>query len=119
MTKTLVITIAAMLFVAVRAQGEEVTFTKETEALWNKNCAQCHGKDGKGKTRMGRKVGVKDYTDPEVVAKFKDPKQQFKWIKEGMEQDGKTLMKPFKEKLKDKEIEELVKFSRHFVKKDQ
>lgn len=105
------------MFMAARAQGAETEFTKETVELWKKNCTQCHGDDGKGKTRMGRRLKVKDYTDPKVAEKFKEPKIQFKWVKEGLEEDGKTKMKPFKEKLTDKQIEELVKYVRHFAKK--
>ena len=41
-------------------------------------------------TKMGRKAGVQDYTDPAVVGKFKKPEEQFKLVKEGMKVDGKT-----------------------------
>ena len=27
---------------------------------WDKECAKCHGADGKGQTRMGRQAGAKD-----------------------------------------------------------
>ena len=36
------------------------------KANWDSLCAKCHGADGKGQTKMGQKLGVKDLTDAEV-----------------------------------------------------
>ena len=30
--------------------------------VWAARCADCHGKDGRGRTGMGRRLGVKDLT---------------------------------------------------------
>ena len=61
---------------------------------WEKNCAKCHGADGKGQTKMGQKVSVKDLTDAKVQAAFKD-EDAFKALKEGLkDSDGKVRMKP-------------------------
>ena len=30
---------------------------------WEKSCAKCHGPDGKGDTKMGKKLEIKDFTD--------------------------------------------------------
>ncbi|MCX8091821.1 MAG: cytochrome c [Verrucomicrobiae bacterium] len=82
---------------------------------WEKHCAKCHGADGKGQTKMGQKLGVKDYTDPKVQEGFTD-EQAFKAIKEGLkDKEGKTLMKAA-EGLSDDEIKALVKFVREFKK---
>ena len=40
----------------------------DVTAIWNMNCAACHGKDGKGQTMMGRKLAIKDLTDAKVQA---------------------------------------------------
>ena len=85
----------------------------DVEANWNKNCAACHGKDGKGQTMMGKKAGCKDYTDPKVQETFTD-EEAFKATKEGIKKDGKTVMKPYAEKLTDEEIKELVAHIRAF-----
>jgi mono/diheme cytochrome c family protein len=37
----------------------------DAAALYAKNCASCHGKDGKGQTTMGKKSKAKDYTTAE------------------------------------------------------
>jgi len=80
---------------------------------WEKNCAKCHGADGKGQTKMGQKLGIKDYTDPKVQAELKDD-QAFKSIKEGLkDKEGKTLMKAA-EGLSDDDIKALVQYVRSF-----
>jgi mono/diheme cytochrome c family protein len=79
--------------------------------LWDKNCAACHGKDGKGDTKMGKKVGVKDYSDAKVQAELTDAKA-LKAIKEGVTEDGKEKMKSFAEKVNDEEAKALVAYLR-------
>lgn len=82
---------------------------------WDKHCAKCHAADGTGKTKMGEKAGVKDYTKAEVQAKFKD-EELFKDIKEGVKEGDKTKMKAFGDALSDDEIKALVKHVRAFKK---
>ena len=73
------------------------------------HCAKCHGADGKGQTKMGQKLGVKDFTDAKVQADMKDDAVT-KAIKEGLKDaDGKTLMKPF-DTLSDDEVKALVAY---------
>ena len=86
----------------------------DAKATWDKNCAKCHGEDGKGKTKMGEKLGVKDYTDAKVQADMKDEKM-LKAIKEGVKEDDKTKMKAFSD-LSDDEVKALVTYVRAFKK---
>jgi cytochrome c553 len=95
------------------ALGAMNVFGADAQANWDKNCASCHGKDGKGQTAMGKKVGVSDYTDAASQAKFTD-EEAIKAIKEGIQKDGKTVMKPYADKLSDDEIKELVAHIRKF-----
>ena len=44
----------------------------DAKATYEKECAKCHGADGKGDTKMGKKLGAKDYTDAKVQAELKD-----------------------------------------------
>ena len=83
--------------------------------MCQKHCASCHGKNGRGDTKMGRKVGAKDYTDPKVQAAMKD-EEMFKAIKEGLKEGGKTKMKAHKDVLTDEEIKALVQYVRAFKK---
>src|SRR5262249_29173583 len=83
----------------------------DVKEVYEKNCAKCHGPDGKGDTKMGQKAGVKDLTDAKVQAELKDD-QAFKSIKEGIKDaDGKIKMKPA-EGLSDDEIKALVAYVR-------
>ena len=105
------ILIAAMfgLAAALTAKGADA---KEN---WDSQCAKCHGAEGKGDTKMGAKLGCKDFTDAKVQADIKDD-AAFKALKEGLKSDdGKTLMKPF-DQLSDDELKALVAYV-HTLKK--
>jgi len=107
MKKTIIISIVALSAALVTASAADV---KEN---WDKNCAKCHGADGKGQTKMGQKLGIKDYTDAKVQAELKDD-TAFKAVKEGLkDKEGKTLMKAA-ETLSDDEIKALVAHLRSF-----
>ena len=87
--------IAALAFVggtATMRAADEAALAK-AKVVYEKECAKCHGKEGKGDTKMGQKLGCKDYSKAEVQSKMKD-EEAFKAIKEGLKKDGKTLMKP-------------------------
>jgi len=87
-------------------------FTADTAAgarVFAASCAKCHGAEGKGDTKMGQKLGCKDFTDAKVQGEMKDDAAT-KAIKEGLKSaDDKTLMKPF-ETLSDDEIKALVAY---------
>lgn len=103
------------LMVATLAAAAWSASAADAKTNYDKQCAKCHGADGKGQTTMGRKLGVKDYTDPKVQEEMKD-EEAFKSIKEGLKaKDGKTLMKPF-DTLTDDEIKALVAYMRKFKK---
>ena len=101
---------------ALAAAGAALgAFAAGTTDLWNEHCAKCHGEDGKGQTKAGRKLQVQDYTRADVQAKFTDA-EAAKTIKAGrQDKNGKTLMKPA-EGLSDAEIDALVAHVRAFRK---
>ncbi|HVM48865.1 MAG TPA: cytochrome c [Candidatus Acidoferrum sp.] len=107
--KLLVISAALLIAGAVSLRAAEA---KET---YEKDCAKCHGADGKGQTKMGEKLGVKDYTDAKVQDAMTD-EEMTKAIKEGVKKDGSTKMKAFGDTLSDDEIKGLVKYIRSFKK---
>ena len=80
---------------------------------WDNNCASCHGADGKGQTKTGKKLKLRDYTDAKVQAEMKD-EAMTKAIVEGVKVDGKEKMKAFKEELSADEIKDLVAHVRKF-----
>ena len=103
------------LALSVLAASAVAVSAADAKAAYQKDCAKCHGADGKGNTKMGQRLGAKDYTDPKVQAEMKDD-AAFKAIKEGMkDKNGKELMKPA-ENLSDEDIKALVAFMRTFKK---
>ena len=108
MKRTLTVSIAIMAVSALSATAADA------KAAYEKDCAKCHGADGKGETKMGKKMGAKDYTDAKVQDELKDD-AAFKAIKDGYKKDGKDVMKP-SEGLSDDEIKALVAYMRTFKK---
>jgi mono/diheme cytochrome c family protein len=104
-----------LVFAAVLAFAGSMTVrAADVKEVYDKDCAKCHGADGKGKTKMGEKLGVKDYTDAKVQADMKDA-EMTKAIKEGVKKDDKTLMKAFSD-LSDEQVKGLVAYVRAFKK---
>ena len=109
MKKTLLVMLAITATALLSASAGDA---KEN---YDKACAKCHGKEGKGDTKMGQKSGCKDYSDPKVQDAMKDD-AAIKAIKEGVkDKDGKVLMKPA-EDLSDADIKALVVYMRTFKK---
>ena len=108
MKKLIIVAVALLVAGAVTVRAADA---KEN---WEKNCAKCHGPDGKGDTKMGKKLEIKDFTDAKVQAAFKDD-AMFKAIKEGVKDGDKTRMKAV-EGLSDEEMKALVTYVRAFKK---
>ena len=109
MKKLVVISVALLIAGAVTVRAADA---KEN---WEKNCTKCHGPDGKGKTKMGEKLAIKDYSDAKVQEAVKDDAMA-KAIKEGVKDGEKIKMKAFGDVLSDDEIKALVKYVREFKK---
>ena len=109
MKKTLLLTIL------ISASAVLVASAGDAKETFDKVCAKCHGPDGKGQTKMGQKLSIRDFTDAKVQGSFTDEKA-FKSLKEGLkDKDDKTLMKPA-EGVSDDEIKALVAYVRTFKK---
>lgn len=107
--RTLVLLVTPM--VAVPA----VMFAAASE-VWTEHCARCHGADGTGNTKVGKKLKVKDYSSASVQAQMTD-EEIHKAIVNGVFDDNKKERMPgYKEKLSEKEITALVKEVRSFKK---
>ena len=105
----------SILFTAMVVAAVTTASAADAKENWDKQCAKCHGADGAGKTKMGEKLQVKDYTSAEFQAKLKD-EAAAKAIKEGVKEGDKTKMKAFGDTLSDDEIKALVKQVRSFKK---
>lgn len=85
----------------------------EAAEAWARHCAACHGKDGSGDTRMGKKLNVRNYRDPKVNAAITD-EAALKAIRSGFAENGKEVMKGFADKVSDEEAKALVALLRTF-----
>jgi mono/diheme cytochrome c family protein len=102
------------LTVLVLAASAAALRAEDAGAIWEKSCQKCHGADGKGDTKMGKKLDIKDLTDAKYQDSFTDEKAT-KAIKEGIKDGDKTRMKAA-EGLSDDEIKALVAKVRSFKK---
>ena len=74
--------------------------------IFNQNCAPCHGKDGKAKTPIARKLGVKDLT--QSTTSDRQIEEQIREGKKGA--DGKLQMPSFGDKISAEQIKLLIRF---------
>ena len=101
------LTIAIILLCSPALVGH----ASDAKATWSELCQKCHGAEGKGDTKMGKILDIKDYSDAKVQAGFTD-EQAMKAIKEGVkDKAGATRMKPI-EGLTDDEIKGMVAYIR-------
>jgi cytochrome c553 len=110
MKKLITTSLAAIGFMAAAS-----VFAADAKENWDQLCAKCHGADGAGNTKMGKKFKVKDYTDAKVQAEFTD-EQIVKVTTEGSTKDGKELMKGYKEDLSPADVTALVAYIRQMKK---
>jgi len=80
----------------------------DAHALFNENCAKCHGMDGRAKTLHGRLVGAQNFTDEKWRANVTD-EEMSDAIKK-----GPKAMPAFEKKLSQAEIDALVAYVRSF-----
>lgn len=107
-TSLLLIATTAFAFAAPRALGAPVAEN------WENHCTKCHGDDGRGQTKAGKKLQLKDYTDAKAQAEMKD-EEMTRAIADGIfDKAGKEKMKAYKDELSGEEIAELVAYVRKF-----
>jgi len=88
----------------------------DAPATWSQNCAACHGADGGGHTKAGKKVGAKDLTDAANQKAFTDD-EAFTAVKAGFKDaSGAVKMQPFADKLSDDDIKALIAYVRTLAK---
>jgi mono/diheme cytochrome c family protein len=90
--------------VLILARGLQAAPPDSTGDLFKAKCSMCHGPDGKGFSA----IKTPNFTDPKWQASKKD-KEIEDTIKNGKKD---TMMKGFGDKLKEEEIDSLLKFIR-------
>ncbi len=104
-----------MVAAIVAAASLASAHAADAKENWEKNCVKCHGADGKGETKMGKKLAVRDLTDPKVQSSFTDDKAAAA-IKDGVKAEGKQTMPGYADKLSDADIKALVTYVRDLKK---
>lgn len=60
------VAMAGLMLAVATAMWSVPATAQNAAATYKARCAVCHGKDGKGKTIAGKKLGAHDLTMPEV-----------------------------------------------------
>jgi cytochrome c6 len=101
------------VMLAVLAAGLALCSTSaaadDAAATYKAKCAMCHGADGKGDTPVGKKMGIRDFTSPEVQ-KMSDDELIAVTTK------GKNKMPAYENKLSAAQIKDLVTYIRQLAK---
>jgi mono/diheme cytochrome c family protein len=100
--------IAAVVGFGVVLATTGIAQAADGAALWDKHCASCHGKDGKGDTKAGKLTKVRDLTAADLRSTLtRDHVRQA--TEQGVvdKASGKTRMKGYKDKLSSDELDAL------------
>lgn len=89
-----------------RATTSAYASADDAGTTYNKKCAKCHGKDGRGKTFWGKHTHARDLTESSWQNDVSD-ERLFNSIT-----NGRGKMPAFKKSLKDSEIDGLVSYVR-------
>jgi cytochrome c6 len=79
------------------------------KSIFTTKCALCHGADGAGKTSIGKTLNIPDFHSPDVK-KLSDADLKT------VVTSGKNKMPPFKGKLTDAQIDQVVSYVRELGK---
>lgn len=92
-----------LVMVLVVAVAPVAAFADDAAALFKSKCAMCHGADGSGDTPAGKSMKARDLRSAEVQ------KQSGEDLEKTIN-NGKGKMPAYKGKLKEAEIDALVKY---------
>ena len=73
--------------------ASSLTALADGKEVYQATCAKCHAATGKGDTKMGQKLEIKDYSVKKTWEKLTD-EQALKTLKEGIKKGDKVLKKP-------------------------
>jgi mono/diheme cytochrome c family protein len=80
----------------------------QAEVLWRRRCAMCHGSEGDGRTQMGERYGLGDFTSPAWQRARSDEQIRAAIL------DGGRGMPAFRSRLSRAQLDALVELIRSF-----
>jgi cytochrome c6 len=102
----LVVTLGGVLVGKSMARQPYNISTRNAAELYSKNCASCHGKDGRAKTFKGKLKHARDLADAEWQGRVSDERIFNSII------NGKGKMPAYGKKFSEQEIDALVAYVR-------
>jgi cytochrome c6 len=99
----------AALLLALALTGFAAADDAAAKNIFSTKCAICHGPNGDGKTPIGKTLNIPDFHSAQVQ-KMTDAEMKAVII------NGKNKMPPFKGKLTDSQIDDVVQYVRHLGK---
>jgi mono/diheme cytochrome c family protein len=112
--RAIAISIVALLAgtIAAAGQAQAATARERGKALYESNCAVCHGTDGRADTPVGRllKPGPRNFSDPVEMARVSSDRM-YRSIKDGRPGTG---MAAWKDALSEIQIGDLIDYVRDF-----
>ena len=103
-----------ILVAAVAVSSSAFADDAAVARMWKSKCGSCHGADGKGDTKQGKKMGIGDMTTAAWQTEFTDAKVK-ETIEKGIsrEKNGKQQdMDPLAKELEPAQIDSLIKYLR-------
>jgi cytochrome c6 len=91
--------------------GLGIAFAASASENFASQCARCHGADGKGQTKVGKKLNVRDMTTDEYKKALNDAAAVAS-LKEGMKKDGKEIKRSYASDFSDAELKALIEYVR-------
>jgi mono/diheme cytochrome c family protein len=95
---------------SLAVEGGPVLEEPDAKALYDNNCAKCHGKDGRAKTFRGKLTGAQNLTDATWQEEIKDED-----INDAIT-NGRGSMPSYKKKLSEEDVKALVGYIRNLKK---
>ena len=102
--------LALAIFLMFAFVGIAVADDAAGKSLFTQKCVICHGADGHGNTAIGKNLKIKDFHSPEVQAMSEADLK-------AIVTNGKNKMPPFKGKLTEAQIDQVVDYVRDLGKK--
>ena len=103
---TVVAAAGLSLFNVLGAGNTNEAAAADTGTIYRRQCASCHGRDGRGRTRKGRQTRARDMTDASWQDDVSD-ERLFNSIS-----NGRGKMPAFRKKISENDIDALVAYVR-------